>query len=251
MSGRRRIFGFEIDPLTVAEVAGKVINEAPARGQVSLIVTPNIQHVALLSREPAFRRAYDRAALTLCDGFPVHYYALLRGVPSTGRITGCDITDAVMECEDLPEHHRLFFAVDSEITAEALREWARRKGMDDRVATVVPEFGFERDRGQSAELADEIHNHGTTILFMCVGAPKSEIFVDTHRDMLPACWALCVGQAVKMALGLVPRPPEFVKRYNLEWAWRFALEPRRMWQRYGYSISGFFAAIARDLRQPK
>ncbi len=72
--------------------------------------------------------------------------------------------------------------------------------------------------------------------------------IDAHRDRLPTCWALCVGQAVKMALGLTPTPPGLVKALNLEWAWRVILEPRRMIGRYVISTGGFLAAVARDLR---
>ena len=54
-------------------------------------------------------------------------------------------------------------------------------------------------------LAEAIREHATTVLIMAVGAPRSEIFVESYRAVLPPCWAFCVGQAVKIELGLVRR----------------------------------------------
>ena len=244
---RRRIFGFEITPLSAEEICSKVIDEAPPGGGVGLVVTPNIQHIALLRQFPAFRAAYDGAAIVACDGFPVQYYAWLRQVPLRGRVTGCDITDAVMEQTAFSERHRFFFVLDNQVTVDAVLRWAASHGLSGRVATAVPPFGFERDPAQSEALARGIREHGTTILFMGVGAPKSEVFVDSHRGLLPPCWALCVGQAVKAAVGVVSRPPKLVRQLNLEWLWRLIREPRRMALRCVYSVRGFLAAVAKDL----
>lgn len=243
----RDIFGLRISPRTAAEIAAMVVENTPPGGEVGLIVTPNIQHVALLHDNAAFRGAYDRAAAIVCDGFPVYYYARLRGVDSPGRVTGCDIAMDIMGRRSFAAHHRFFFVVDTEETAEALHLWAAERGMEDRVATAVPEFGFEKDPAYTAALAETIRAQGATILFMGLGAPKSEIFIDSHRHLLPPCWAMCVGQAVKMALGLTPTPPNLLKILNLEWLWRLGLEPRRMSARYRHSIAGFAAAIFQDL----
>lgn len=242
----RRIFGLSISSLTAGQIADKVVDVPPPGGGPSLIVTPNIQHVALLHGNPAFRRAYDHAAEIVCDGFPVHYYARLRGAPSPGRVTGCDIVMDIMRRRSFPAPHRFFFVVDNQAAAAATRAWAEERGLASQ--TAVPDFGFETDAARSDALIEAIRAHRTTILFMGLGAPKSEIFVDAHRDRLPACWALCVGQAVKMALGLTPTPPGLVKALNLEWAWRIILEPRRMIGRYVFSAGGFLAAVVRDLR---
>ena len=242
-----RIFGLEISPFTAAEVARTVVEELPPGPTLGLIVTPNIQNIALIHENAASRAAYDRAAITVCDGFPVHYYALLRGCPSAGRVTGTDITHLIMSRTAFPERHRFFFVVATESLAGAVRDWAVQRGLGDRVAAAVPDFGFERDAGKSEALATAIREHGTTVLFLGLGSPKSEVFADLYRAELPPCWVLCIGQAVKMALGLTPTPPSIVKTLNLEWAWRMMLEPRRLIWRYVSSSVLFVIAVAKDL----
>jgi N-acetylglucosaminyldiphosphoundecaprenol N-acetyl-beta-D-mannosaminyltransferase len=226
--------------MTASQIARHIL-VTPRRGDVGLVVTPNIQHVALLRDDEDFRQAYASAEIVTCDGFPVHYYARLRHCPSPGRVTGCDIVADLMADRPALAGHRPFFVIDHEDTARAIAAWAATAGLD--VATHVPPFGFDRDEAISRALAETIAAHGATVLFMGLGAPKSEIFVHRHRAILPPCWALCVGQAVKMALGLTPPPPSVVEKLNLEWLWRIFLEPKRMGARYAGSAVGFLLAI--------
>ena len=75
---RRRIFGLNITEGDTGEIARHVVGVRPTR--VELMVTPNIDHIVNLRRNPAFARAYRRAAIVVCDGFPVRYYAALCGI---------------------------------------------------------------------------------------------------------------------------------------------------------------------------
>jgi N-acetylglucosaminyldiphosphoundecaprenol N-acetyl-beta-D-mannosaminyltransferase len=212
-------------------------------------VTPNIDHIAQLRRNPAFRHAYTEAEIILCDGFPVHYYARARG-HTVNRITGCDLLKRLLEKPEPIRRHRLFFVVDSQRTAQAVNEWAERSGLRHEVVTRVPPFNFEKDGTWSTKLADEIHSHSTTLLIMAVGAPRSEIFVNQYRTSLPACWAICVGQAVKTLFGIVQRAPMFVRRSHAEWLWRVVQEPRRLLPRYASATIAFVAGVFWDLWEP-
>ncbi len=243
------ILGLNFTIGDAAQVAAVIVSRRrlPEDG-VGLVVTPNIDHISRLQTDAAFRKAYSGAEIITCDGFPVYYFARLRHYPLTsGRVTGCDIVMETMRAPMLSLNHRLFFVVDGEETAAAVHAFARERGMDGAVATHVPAFGFEHDAAACQALAEAIRDHGTTILFMGVGAPRSEIFIDRYATTLPPCWALCVGQAVKMELGMVPTPPPIVKGANLEWLWRILLEPRRLFKRYALASLGFVRAMVADL----
>jgi N-acetylglucosaminyldiphosphoundecaprenol N-acetyl-beta-D-mannosaminyltransferase len=84
------------------------------------------------------------------------------------------------------------------------------------------------------------------VLIMAVGAPRSEVFVDTYRAVLPPCWALCVGQAVKIELGLVRRASSTWQSIGMEWLWRMLQEPSRLTKRYATASVGFCCAIVED-----
>lgn len=235
-------FGLTLSMDSAREIARTAIDSPPAEG-VSLVVTPNIDHIAMLRRLPALARAYRSASRIVCDGWPVQAYARWCGLP-VERVTGCEITSELMRMVPYPSWHRLFFVIDNERTLEAVQKWAAQTGSVCEMT--IPPFGFERDEGYCARLAESIRAHGTTILIMAVGAPRSEIFVHTHRALLPPCWAFCVGQAVKIELGLVRRASSKWQAVGLEWLWRLMQEPKRLAKRYVTATIGFGWAVVED-----
>ena len=110
---------------------------------------------------------------------------------------------------------------------------------------------FRERLGESKYLSGKIREHHTTILIMGVGAPKSEVWVWRHQHQLPNCWALCLGQAVRIALGLTTRAPRLIRTLHGEWLWRICQEPRRLAGRYIRGSVMFLVAIFEDLAGSK
>jgi len=248
-ASRARPFGLSISTASAEEIVHAILTRRRGMTEgVALMVTPNIEHVANLRRSKELARAYGGAAITVCDGWPVQRYARLRGL-DVKRITGVEITARVMRSALHGSWHRLFFVVDSEQTRVRLLAWANQRGIAGQVSAFVPPFGFIDRDGICREMAAAVTRHHTTLLLMCVGAPRSEVFVDRYRAFLPPCWALCVGQAVKVELGMLPPAPESWQRIGCEWLWRLVHEPRRLAWRYAVSPLGFALAIVDDLRR--
>ena len=244
-----RPFGLSLSDASSAHIASLALSaQRSADDGVALVVTPNIEHIARLRRSPGLAAAYRNAAIIVCDGWPVQFYARACGL-DVERVTGCEIASALMRADAFSAWHRLFFVVDRPETEDALRDWAARKALGNRIEVAIPPFGFESDEDMCRDLAAQICRHGTTLLLMGVGAPRSEIFVDSHRHQLPPCWAFCVGQAIKVELGLVRRAPRIWQRSGLEWLWRLAQEPRRLAGRYAGSSIGFGMAVLEDQRR--
>ena len=249
---RKPVLGLRMRDFDVAQTVDHMltVRRTPDEG-VGLFVTPNIQHVALARDDPEFATAMAKAQIVVADGFPVYRFARARGLALPGRITGREVIERMFERPDRLSGHRGFFVVDCDETADLIRSWVAANAPDFHCETLVPPFGFDRDGPYCAELADRIGRFGTTLLFLCVGAPKSELFVHRHRLLLPPCWALCVGQSFRLILGTTAPPPALMVRLNLEWLWRIVLEPRRMLRRYGPSAVGFVRAMVADLRRPR
>jgi N-acetylglucosaminyldiphosphoundecaprenol N-acetyl-beta-D-mannosaminyltransferase len=98
-----------------------------------------------------------------------------------------------------------------------------------------------------APLAARIAAHRPDILVMGVGSPQSEVFADAWAAALPPCWVLCVGQGVKVALGLVRRAPPVMQAAQAEFLWRLGQEPRRLAGRYSRGAVLFLLAVLADL----
>jgi N-acetylglucosaminyldiphosphoundecaprenol N-acetyl-beta-D-mannosaminyltransferase len=239
------VFGLDLVDLDADGVSKFVIEQRP--NEVHLVVTPNIDHLRLL-RTPSFRAAYEFATIICPDGFPVALYARLRGVGSGIRVTGCDVFHHISMRANAA-CKRVVVVAESIETANAIEDWAARQGGGAVwKAILAPERLCDDTRGQQW-LATNINANAPDILVLTVGAPASEIFVYHNRTALMPCWALCLGQAVRVELGLTPRAPVIFQRCHMEWAWRIALEPRRLAGRYFRSALAFPAAILADLRR--
>ena len=237
-----RPFGLDLSVESAHDIACAAIMQPQTEG-VALVVTPNIDHIAMIRRSPGLARAYGNAARIVCDGWPVQLYARYCGL-RVARVTGCEITAELMRMAPTAASHRFFFVVDGVDTETAVNAWADRHGVV--TGATIPPFGFERDAGYCERMANAIRAHGTTVLVMAVGAPRSEVFVDTYRGILPPCWAFCVGQAVKVELGLVRRASPTWQSVGLEWLWRLFQEPSRLARRYVTAAAGFGLAVIED-----
>jgi exopolysaccharide biosynthesis WecB/TagA/CpsF family protein len=239
----RHGFGLQFSSLSAQAVVERVVECPPSSGP-NLVVTPNIDHVRLL-RRPAFAAACQGARLVCPDGFPVLAYAQLRGLRVSQRVTGCEIFSLLAGHAALPLK-RLLVVVESLPTERAVLSWARARGLS-RVEVITAPLGLEQHVSAQLRLVEAICRAQPDILVMTLGAPVSEVFVHQHRETLPNCWALCVGQAVRVHLGLVRRAPYRWQRAGLEWLWRVLQEPRRLSQRYAKAAFWFPLAVAVDI----
>lgn len=252
MVGRGRIvhaLGMDLSPLSPEQVVNSIV-EMPGSDGVRLMVTPNLDHVRLL-RRPDFAAAYASAHLVCPDGFPVLLYARLRGLKLRARVTGCEMVALLMRHADLRQH-RLFLVVESLATETAARAWAIGAGLSDRITIAVAAPRLGSDEAAQDALVRRIGEAAPTILIITLGAPASEVFVNRHRHALQSCWALCVGQALRVELRLAQRAPTAWRAAGLEWLWRLRREPRRLAGRYARALAWFPVAVWRDLagREP-
>jgi N-acetylglucosaminyldiphosphoundecaprenol N-acetyl-beta-D-mannosaminyltransferase len=245
----RPLFGIAFSGDSVAELEDAIAAGPEGAQGVRMLVTANLDHVVELQGNPALREAYLHSWRRTIDGAPVLLYGMARGSGVTHRITGADLVPTLLPRLD-PARHRLSFVVATDEIARRLRTWAVEQGFPaDGVLFDVPPFGFEHDRVYSEALAARIRATGTTHLFFGVGCPKSEVWIDRHRDRLGDLYALAVGAALGFFVGVERRAPRLVSTLGFEWLWRVAREPRRLAPRYLVRSWGFVGAVVDDLRR--
>ncbi|MGE0697543.1 MAG: WecB/TagA/CpsF family glycosyltransferase [Hyphomicrobiaceae bacterium] len=249
MSAQPSVFGVAFSEMSLNEIASAVTRDLPPRhGGLQLLLTMNLDHVVTLRRDTSFRSAYSKAAVVTADGFPVYLYARLRGARVPGRVTGSDLFPRIME-RLIPGRHRPFLVASHEATRRRLESRLLLQGFArSDFAVVVPPYGFESDVRASSALIAQIQSLKPTHLFFGVGAPKSEIWMDHHRDQLGDAFAFAFGSGLDFYVGTARRAPRVVREAGFEWLWRFGSEPRRLFRRYFIDSWGFVAAIADDLR---
>jgi N-acetylglucosaminyldiphosphoundecaprenol N-acetyl-beta-D-mannosaminyltransferase len=96
------------------------------------------------------------------------------------------------------------------------------------------------------DVAAEINRSGADVVWVGIGVPKQEKWMAAMRPRLEAPVLVGVGAAFDFHAGLVPQAPAWMQRSGLEWAFRLAQEPRRLWRRYLRYNPRFVTGFARQ-----
>jgi N-acetylglucosaminyldiphosphoundecaprenol N-acetyl-beta-D-mannosaminyltransferase len=102
------------------------------------------------------------------------------------------------------------------------------------------------DEEQDA-VVTEINHARPDVVWAGIGVPKQEKWMAEMRPRLDAPVLVGVGAAFDFHAGLVPQAPTYIQESGLEWAYRLAHEPRRLWKRYLRYNPMFVGAFARQL----
>jgi N-acetylglucosaminyldiphosphoundecaprenol N-acetyl-beta-D-mannosaminyltransferase len=95
-------------------------------------------------------------------------------------------------------------------------------------------------------VVERIERSGAGLVFIGLGCPKQELFAAAHVGRISAV-QLCVGAAFDFLAGAKPMAPRWMQDRGLEWVFRLASEPRRLWRRYLIANSLFLAQLLRAL----
>ena len=99
---------------------------------------------------------------------------------------------------------------------------------------------------EERDVADDIERSGAAVVWVGIGQPKQELWMQRMRPRLSAPLLVGVGAAFDFHAGIVPQAPPLLQRAGLEWLYRLTREPRRLWRRYLRYNPWFIAAFARQ-----
>jgi N-acetylglucosaminyldiphosphoundecaprenol N-acetyl-beta-D-mannosaminyltransferase len=188
-------------------------------------------HVLNQSQErPELRGALASADLVYCDGYGVRLAAKALDVEIPHRMTGADwIWGLASLCE---ANGQSVYLLGSEpgVTADAadrLQKWYPNL----RVAGTHHGY-FELGSAHDERVIEDINEKRPDIVLVGMGSPKQELWVQRNADRLDCDVLWTVGALFDYVSGRVPRAPAWLADNGLEWIFRFAIEPQRMWRRY-------------------
>jgi N-acetylglucosaminyldiphosphoundecaprenol N-acetyl-beta-D-mannosaminyltransferase len=240
---RVRVAGVEFDRLDMGAAIERIAELARQR-PMSTVVTPNVDLVVIANRDPAFMTAIRRADLVLADGQPVVWASRLTGRRLPERVTGADLVPALVEVAE-ERGLRVFLLGGAPGVAE--RAAARLRTLAPGVV-IVGTAGPPAAAIDAPDVIRQINDARPDLLFVGFGAPKQELWLERHRAELDVGVGIGVGASLDFAAGRVPRAPRWMQRHGLEWLFRLAREPRRLWRRYLVRDPAFAWYLVRDLR---
>jgi N-acetylglucosaminyldiphosphoundecaprenol N-acetyl-beta-D-mannosaminyltransferase len=215
------------------------------------IVGPNAHLVTLAERDDRFAAAMQAADLAVPDGISVVMASRLLRVPVPERVTGGDLMERL--CEEAARYgFRVFFlgGLPGAAIMAAGNLRLRFPGLK-ICGTHCPRVGFENDPAETAHILRTINLYEPDLLCVAFGAPRQEIWMQENRGKLRVGAILPVGAAFDTQSGLRRRAPRIFQRLGLEWLFRLAMEPRRLWRRYLIGNAQFAALVLRQWAREK
>jgi N-acetylglucosaminyldiphosphoundecaprenol N-acetyl-beta-D-mannosaminyltransferase len=235
--------GVGIDCVTEHEVSDRVI-ESLETGSGGRIVTPNVDILRQVVRQPRLRDLIESAEIVVADGAPILWASRLQGTPLPERVPGSGLIWS-LSAAARDAGRSIFLLGGPPGAAEAAADRLRSAYEGLVVAgCYCPPLGFERSESSSRALRAALDAAEPDITFCGFGFPKQEHLMSDLARTHPRTWFVAVGAGIAFAAGTAHRAPEWMQRSGLEWLHRLIQEPRRLFRRYLVRGVPFVAQLA-------
>ena len=228
--GKHNVAGVRVDAVDY-EAAVERIAVAARAGRPYSVAAVSVHGVMTSVFDKTHRYRLNKLDLLTPDGQPVRWALnLIHGAKLRDRVYGPQLTLEV--CRRAAEDGMPIFILGAyESLLSDLTTRLTEKLPTLQIAGCRPARYESLTLEEQSALVHEIRASGAKILLVGLGCPKQEVFVYEMRDAL-SMPVLAVGAALNFHAGHLPQAPPLMQRWGLEWAFRLAHEPRRLWRRY-------------------
>jgi len=229
MVARENILGVGISAVNMEMVLEVLDGWLRRREQHYLIAAP--AHCLVdCQKDETLRSIYNSASLVTPDGMPLVWILKMKGFRQVDRVYGPDLMLAVCE-RGLSKGYRHYLYGGTPEVVERLgsRLQERFPGIQ-IVGTHAPPFPYTEEDDDM--VIGNIKTARPDIVWCGLGAAKEEFWTSQHIGKVVAPVLIGVGAAFDFHSGTKPQAPRWMQRAGLEWAFRLAHEPRRLWRRY-------------------
>jgi N-acetylglucosaminyldiphosphoundecaprenol N-acetyl-beta-D-mannosaminyltransferase len=207
------------------------------------VITLNAALLCMMRRDAELRAACRSGDLIVADGVPVVWTSRLAGVPLPERVAGVDLTARLLAAGASRGLSAYFLGARPEVV-RSLADYCRRNHPGLKVAGYHDGYFTPADH---AGIVAEIARLTPHMLFVGMPSPFKETWCQRHREALGVPVIVGVGGTFDVLTGYVRRAPRMLQNIGMEWSWRLAMEPRKMWKRYLHTNTEFLGLAVREI----
>lgn len=214
------VMGLQFDNVTMDEALARA--DAFLSGDKTVcVVTPNAEIAYEALHDMSLRKLLNSADLMLPDGAGVVLASKLLKTPLKEKVAGVDFAAGLLKL--LAKNQQSVFLLGAKPgVAETAAEKMVQMTPGLRIAGLHD--GYFTDE---APIIAQINESGADVLFVCLGSPKQELFMQRYRQELGVKIMIGLGGSLDAFAGTVKRAPQWMIRMNLEWLYRLIKEPKR------------------------
>lgn len=226
-----RIFGVRVDNIDFKYAEGK-IREFLRGDRLETIYTPNPEIVMRAREDEKLRRILDQGSLVTADGIGLIYASRIRKKPLKERVTGFDMSIKMLEIANEEGYSIYLLGGEEGVSRLAAENIERDYG---NIRVVGHRSGFfkgshlgQADHPEEMAIVEDINEKKPDLIFVGLGFPRQELFIDHNRDRLDARLIIGNGGVIDILAGITSRAPEAWQKLGLEWLYRLIKNPTRL-----------------------
>ncbi len=226
---RRSILGMTVHATSYAHASDLTLDWArPTLSRYVCVATVN--NVMESYDSAAFRQLTNEADLVTPDGMPLVWGLKLLGYREATRVYGPDLTPIVLQ-KAMENGIPVGFYGSSQAVLDRLQAVVTQRFPGIQIAYAFSPPFRPLTSEEDEEIVAAINRSGARILFIGLNTPKQDFWMAAHRGRVQAVM-MGVGAAFDFLAGTKSQAPRWMMRNGLEWLYRLATEPRRLWKRY-------------------
>jgi len=234
------LMGCPVDALTMEETLERV-EALIAEGTPHQHMCVNAAKVDQMAHDPELRAAVRESALISADGVGVLIAGRILGVPLPERVTGIELMARLIERAAEKGWRPYFLGARPEVVEACVEHF---RALHPNLEVAGYHHGYF-DASEEEALVQGIRDTRSDLLFVALGTPQKEVFQHRWLPVLGIPFSMGVGGSFDVFAGRTPRSPAWARDRGLEWAWRLAHEPRRLWRRNFVENTRFLLRVAR------
>lgn len=236
------LMGFQMDNLSMAETVDFVDQTIINKSSVTL-TDINAGKIIQIKEDPELKSYVLKSDIIQADGQAVIWASKVLGKPLKERVAGIDLVENLIELAHIKNYKVFFFGAQEEVVQKTVDKFVSK--YSNNILAGYRNGYFKKE--EAPEIAAEIANSGANILFVAITSPIQEEFLIENREILkPVNFKMGVGGSFDVFSGKSKRAPVWMQNAGLEWFYRFAQEPKRMWKRYLVGNSKFIFLVLKE-----
>jgi len=244
IGGCFKVLGVRVDAVQIPEVISRITDWVEERRTGNYIAVTGMHGVVEAQQNPKFSSILNQASLVVADGMPLVWIGRRYGFNLQRRVYGPELLETF--CRATGDRYCHFFYGGAPGVAEQLSE-ALQQRFGIRVGGVYSPPFRPLNASEKQCLQQLILDSRPDILWVGLSTPKQEIWMAEYRDLLGVPVMVGVGAAFDFLTGRTSQAPRWMREHGLEWLFRLATEPRRLWKRYLIGGSRFVWHVALEM----
>ena len=227
MTNRIKVLGINIDPLTMRETVDTV--EQYVLGKRALhLMGVNADKINQCHTDEKIKKIVNDSGIINADGASVVLASKFLGTPVPERVAGIDLMQSLLELSNNKGYSVYFFGAKEEVLQDMLK--AFKNDYPNLIVVGHRNGYFSADDEQ--DIQEDIRKKNPDFVFVGITSPKKEYIIQKFMATGVNSVFMGVGGSFDVLSGHIQRAPLWMQKSNLEWLFRVANEPKRLFKRY-------------------